>query len=108
MKPAEAQTHIEKHGHAALYSRHTCRECKLDWTCRLQTCRLEQEDVLCRACEVESLLSDVLNITDALAPILALEPVIDSVWSQSLKLALAPKIKALRADAMRICKMEKI
>jgi len=106
MKPAEAQAHIEKHGHAALYSRHTCRECHLDWTCRLQTCRLEQEDVLCRSCEVESLLSDVLNITDALMPLLDYEK--ESVWTGSLKLALRPKIKALRDDAKRICKMEKI
>jgi len=107
MKPAESQTYIGKHGHAALYSRHTCRECGLDWTCRLQTCRLEQEDVLCRSCEVESLLSDVLNLADSLIPLLRYQ-IGASVWSESLRIALAPKVKALRDDAMRICKMEKI
>ena len=106
MKPAESETHIEKHGHQALYSRHTCRECGLDWTCRLQTCRLKQEGVLCRACEVENLLSDVLNIADALMPLLEYDK--ESVWTGSLKLALRPKVKALRDDAKRITKMERI
>lgn len=103
IQAARDEDHIAKYGHQALYSRHTCRLCGLDWHCRLNSCRLEQEDVLCRSCEVESFLDLVTTIgTEVTGFLKVFEG--ESPWSASLK----AKLQGLIDDALRITLMEKI
>lgn len=100
--------HIAKYGHKALYSRHTCRNCGLDWTCRLGSCRLGQEGVLCRSCEVEAVLDLVCQVLPEAVAFLKVQVEGESVLSASLKLALEPKLKGILDDAVRIALMERV
>lgn len=55
---AWAEQHIEKFGHASIFSRHECPLCGLDWTCRKQYCKRPQ-DSHCKACETATLLEEI-------------------------------------------------